>query len=134
MKSFSQFISEESSEYEKAWDKHVDEMKHLKSNDFEPHFSNGTDSKNDSHKGMQRGFRGEKNRRASIDTTHRQSIYWKHNNNTRKNHSVVTSEVVVDDEGTPNSMQSAPHRVEHENLKAAVSYLNDREKQLAKKK
>ena len=135
MITFKEFFAEEQSAYEKACNKHRGEMDHLTKNSFEQHWSGGNDPKTgDSRKGVQRGFRGEKSSRAGIDTTHRQSVYWHHNNTNRKNHKVVTHEVTVDDEGTPYSRQSEPHKVEHKTLKAAVTYLNKRKKELAVKK
>ena len=127
---FKKFVTEESSAYEKAWDKHRGEMDHLKAHKFESHWSGGNDPKTgDARKGVQRRLAGKRSSSGFRDE-HVQSVYWNHNNNTRKNHKVVTHEHVVKDGGTPYSRQSEPVKVEHKTLKAAVTYLNKKKKEL----
>ena len=124
-------LSEEQDAYKKAWEKHRGEMNHLKDHKFESHWSGGNDSSTgDARKGVQRIYIGPTRSSSGLRDEHAQSIFWHHNNYTRKNHKVITHEQVLKDSGTPYSRESEPVKVEHKNLKAAVTYLNKKKKEI----
>jgi hypothetical protein len=133
MKSFTQFITEakEKTPYEKAWEKHSEEIDHLKANKFEA-FSQGNKDKTtgDSITGVERHVY-DKDKSRGVE--HQHQITWHHNNMTRKNHKVKTYEIKTEYAGTPRSRIVNTVQKDHDSLHAAVKYLNAKHKEVSGK-